>query len=81
MAFEVKIQGKDAALEGTAVSVFPRTVPLPVDDFESNVLVGGARLEADDDKVGRLGPLQCELRRLCSVHEIGIEDTELIPLH
>ena len=64
MAFEVKIQGKDAALEGTAVSVFPRTVPLPVDDFKGDIFVRGAGADAKDGVVLGVTRLETIRRQL-----------------
>lgn len=47
----MKVQLENVVIELTSEAVPVRTLPLSIDDLESDILVGRARLEAQDGKV------------------------------
>ena len=65
-ALEVEVELEDAALEDAAEAALGLGLPLLVDDLEGEVLVGRARLEADDDELVALGagPFGLALRKV-----------------
>ena len=80
MALKVEVEMQDAALVDALETALVRVLPLAVDDFEGQVDVRRAGLEADDAKVARFRGLEHVLGRDALVDEVGVKEVELVAL-
>ena len=81
MRVEIEEKSQDTPLEGTLKPLLSLPRPLFIDNFESNVLVGGSSMEPDDCKFLRIRRLEEELGGLCHINQVWVEHVELVPLH
>ena len=79
---KMKVKLKYLIIELTPETFATRTLPLPVHNFERNILIRGARFEPQHGEILIVLTGCHNVLRCCSnIDKIGVEDIELVPLH